>query len=90
MEQYVQNSQNKEARVLMDLTKAFGAVNHTLLWAALYKTGIPNESILQLRQEHQNPTLQFKLQEDSLGGVAQKRMGYSKDARQVRYYSQYT
>ena len=36
----------------MDLSKAFGAINRTLLWTTLYKKGIPEEMIKHIRRGH--------------------------------------
>ena len=36
----------------MDLAKALGAINRTLLWATLYKKGVPEEMIRQIRGGH--------------------------------------
>ena len=36
----------------MDLPKAFGAIYRTLLWATLYKKGIPGEMIKRIRRGH--------------------------------------
>ena len=44
----------------MDLSKAFDTVNRTILWTALYKTGIPIQTILHIRRGHANTTLQSK------------------------------
>ena len=41
----------------MDLTKAFGEVNRTILRTALYKKGIPVEMITHIRRGHQNTRL---------------------------------
>ena len=45
----------------MDLTKAFGKVNRTLLWTTLYKKGLPIEMINRIRRGHKNTTLAPKL-----------------------------
>lgn len=41
----------------MDLSKAFDAINRTILWTKLYKKGIPEEMIRRIRRGHQGTTL---------------------------------
>ena len=41
----------------MDIAKAFDKVNRTLLWATLYKKGLPIDMITHIRRGHQNATL---------------------------------
>ena len=36
----------------MDLSKAFATINRTLLWATLYKKGLPEEMINHIRRGH--------------------------------------
>ena len=44
----------------MDLIKAFGAVNRTILRTTLYKVGLPVQTILQIRRGHRKTKLQAK------------------------------
>ena len=37
----------------MDLSKAFDTINRTLLWATLYKKGLPAGTIRRIRRGHQ-------------------------------------
>ena len=41
----------------MGPSEAFGATNRTLLWAALYKKGLPEEMIRRIRRGHQGTKL---------------------------------
>ena len=43
--------------LLMGLPEAFGAINRTQLWTALYKKGIPLVNIPQIRKGRQNTNL---------------------------------
>ena len=52
VEQYIHQAGNKAKILLMDLSKAFGAINRTLLWTTLYKKGLPEEMIKQIRRGH--------------------------------------
>ena len=51
---------NNISIVLMDLTKAFDSVSRTILWAALYKSGIPIKVTPHIMHGHQNTTLRCK------------------------------
>ena len=44
--------EKKTKILLMDLSKAFGTINRTLLWTTLYKKGIPEEMIRRVRRGH--------------------------------------
>jgi len=44
----------------MDLSQAFGAVNRTILWGALYKKVLPIKTILNIRRRRNKTTLQAK------------------------------
>ena len=46
--------------LLMDLSKAFGAVNRSLMWASLYEKGLPVSPIQQIWRGHQNAKLMAK------------------------------
>jgi len=46
--------------LLMDLGKAFDTVNRTILCAALYKKGLPIQTIQHIRRGHNQTTLQAK------------------------------
>ena len=50
VEQYIEQADIRAMVLLMDISKAFGAINRTLLWAALYKKGIPEETIRQIKR----------------------------------------
>ena len=41
----------------MDLSKAFGTANRTLLWKTLYKKGVPEEMIRHIRRGHRGTRL---------------------------------
>ena len=42
---------------MMDLTKAFDCINRSLLWAVLYRKGIPIDLIRMLKEGHKRTTL---------------------------------
>ena len=63
VEQCVENSNHDAGILLMDLSKAFGAINRTLLWETLYKEGIPIDMIKHIRQGHQDTRLAPKYKE---------------------------
>ena len=52
VEQYIKQAENKAKILLMDLSKAFDAINRTLLWTTLYKKGLPEETINHIRRGH--------------------------------------
>ena len=57
VEQYIGNANHDAKILLMGLSKAFGAINRTLLWATLYKKGMPIDMIKHIRQGHQDTKL---------------------------------
>merc|ERR1712105_7076 len=57
IEAYIAKSTQNTQIVLMDLTKAFGKVNRTILWTTLYKKGLPIDMITHIRRGHQNTQL---------------------------------
>ena len=60
IEQYVGNA-NRDAKILlMGISKAFGAMNRTLLWPPLYEKGIPIDTIKHIRQGHQGTRMDPK------------------------------
>ena len=60
----------------MDLSKAFDAVNRTILRTSLYKAGIPIQTILHIRRGHTNTTLQSKYNKQ-YGGEINNNIGVS-------------
>ena len=48
--QYIGQADSKEKVLLMDISKASGAINSTLLWTTLYKKGLPGEMIRHIRR----------------------------------------
>ena len=58
----------------MGLSKAFDAINRTQLWATLYKKGLRLETIVQIRQGHQNTQLCAKNQ-GKYGPLAKNNVG---------------
>jgi len=58
IEQYIEQNSTAKNILLMDLSKAFGAVNRTILWTALYKEGIPEKTILHIRRGRSRTTQQ--------------------------------
>jgi len=60
VEHYLTTKNNAANILLMGLSKAFDTVNRTILWASLYKAGIPIQAILHIRRGHTNTTLQSK------------------------------
>ena len=60
VEQYIESA-NRDAKILlMGISKAFGAINRTLLWTTLYKKGIPIDMTKHIRQGHQDTKLEPK------------------------------
>jgi len=57
VEQYVENANHGAEILLMDLSKAFGAINRTLLWETLYKEGIPIDMTKHIRQGRRDTKL---------------------------------
>ena len=53
VDQYIEQADNKAKVLLMGLSKAFDTINRTLLWATLYKKGLPEETIRHIRRGHQ-------------------------------------
>jgi len=62
LEEYIRESKKGSQILTMDLSKAFDAINRTLLWTALYKKGIPLENTTQIRQGHKQTMLCAKHQ----------------------------
>jgi len=60
IEQYIEQGAGKQNVLLTDLSKAFGAVNRTILWNTLYKQGVPVQAILHIRRGHNKTILQAK------------------------------
>jgi len=60
VEDYITTNNNATNILLMDLSKAFDAVNRTILWTSLYKKGIQIQTIPHIRRGHMNTTLQAK------------------------------
>ena len=60
IEQYIEQNSTAKNILLMDLSKAFGAVNRTILWNTLYKQGVPVQAILHIRRGHNKTILQAK------------------------------
>ena len=60
IEQATQAGPNMMTTTIMDLSVAFDCVNRKLMWATLYKTGVPIDTINHIRQGHQNTTLRCK------------------------------
>ena len=56
-EKYIEQEDKKGKVPVMDLSKAFGTINRTLLWATLYKKGLPEQMIRHIRRGHQGPRL---------------------------------
>ena len=65
---------NATGLVLIDLSKAFGAIGGNLLWAILYEKGIPCESIRLIRMGHTNNQLRPKYK-GALGTCTRKNRG---------------
>jgi len=51
LEQYIQERNTAYRILLMGLPKAFGAISRTQLWTAIYKKGLPLETITKIRQD---------------------------------------
>ena len=60
IEQFIDQGEAKQNVLLMDLTKAFDAVNRTILWNTLYKQGVPIQTILHIRRGSNRAILQAK------------------------------
>ena len=60
VDQYIEQADNKAKVLLMGLSKAFDTINRTLLWATLYKKGLPEETIRHIRSGHQGAKLASK------------------------------
>ena len=60
IEHAIQTGPNNLEIAIMDLAKAFGCVNRRLLWATLYKKGIPITTINHIKQGHLNTTIRCK------------------------------
>ena len=78
VEQYIQQTGNKAKILLMDLPKAFGAINRAILWTTLYKKGIPEEMIKHIRRRHIGTRLAPKYK-GRYGKLNEKTLEYSKD-----------
>ena len=48
----------------MGLSVSFGTINRTMLWATLYKKGIPEETIGHIRRGHRGTRLSPKYKGD--------------------------
>ena len=59
-EQYVGKADGGAKILLMGIPKAFGAINRTPLWEALYKKGAPEETIKHISRGHQGTRLSPK------------------------------
>ena len=57
MEHYIEQEDRNAKILLMDLPKAFGAINRTVIWTTLYKKGLPAEMIKHIRRGHQGTRL---------------------------------
>ena len=62
----------------MDISKAFGTIDRTLLWAALYKKGLPGEMIRHIRRGHQGTRLAPKYR-GRYGAAEENNIGFPKD-----------
>ena len=60
VEQYIEQDGRKARVLLMGQSKAFDAINRTLLWTGLYKKGISEEMIRHIRRGHQGTRLEPK------------------------------
>jgi len=60
IEQFIDQGEGKQNVLLMDLSKAFGDVNRTILWNTLYKQGVPIQTILNIKRGHNKTILQAK------------------------------
>ena len=60
IEHAINTTPNTTAITLMGLTKAFVCVNRKMLWATLYKLGLPIQMITHIKNGHQNTTLKSK------------------------------
>jgi len=60
IEDYLENLTPNSNILLMDITKAFDAINRTMLWTTLYKKGLPVEMINHIHRGRKNTQLQAK------------------------------
>ena len=61
IEAHIDQKSDKNHILLMDLSKAFGAINRTLLWAKLFTKGIPLEMIVRIRRGSRRIQLKEKV-----------------------------
>ena len=59
-EDHIINKTHTSQIPLMDLSESFDTVNRPLMWAALYKKGLPEPPIKQIWRGHQNTKLMAK------------------------------
>ena len=64
IQDFLDNRKSNGLIVLLDLSKAFDTINRELLWAALYRKGLPIGLIKTLRIGHENTTLRVKINGD--------------------------
>ena len=93
IEPYVEHS-DRDAEILpMCRPKAFDTLNRTLLWATLYKKGLPVEMIKHIRRGRQGTRLAPKYKGVYVGGWVvgggeqETIYEYFKYPQSVRYYS---
>ena len=60
VEQYIEQEDNNGKVLLMDLSKAFGAIDRTLLWTTLCKKGLPVEMIRHIQRGRKGAKLSPK------------------------------
>ena len=87
IDQYVERP-NREAKILlMDLAKAFGTINRTLLLATLYKKGLPAVMIKHIRRGNRGKKLSPTYKGGDMESPERTISDYLKDQPSVRYYA---
>ena len=67
--------------IMIGLSKAFGSVNRALLWAIMYKKGIPCQLIQRIRMGHGNT----KLRPQAKGGLGKDENAIRDRFKEVHY-----
>ena len=86
IEEYIEHANSDAEILLMGISEDFDTINRTLLWATLYKKGLPLEMTKHTRRGHQGTKLAPNTK-GSIGIQPETISGYFKDPQSVRCYS---